>query len=81
MKTITATRKARTMTTTSAEIIYHLAEASALGKLTITGDGVVTITGPQQDRYRARTVLTGQGLRCTVLDGHDEWDRPDGDTQ
>jgi hypothetical protein len=58
---------------TSTEVIYALVEAKALGKLTISGDGIVTITGPQADRDRAREVLADQGLTCTRHPGRDEW--------
>ena len=58
---------------TSADVIYALVEAKALGKLTIAGEGTVVITGPDSDRDRAREVLADQGLACTRHPGRDEW--------
>lgn len=58
---------------TSAEVVYALVHAKAVGKLTVSGDNPVVITGPDQDRGRARAVLAPQGWTCTLYPDRDEW--------
>jgi hypothetical protein len=58
---------------TSADVIYALVAAKAVGKLTVTGDNPVVITGTRDDRDRARAVLIARGLHCTPSPERDEW--------
>jgi hypothetical protein len=60
---------------TSAEVIYALVEAKAVGKLTVSGDDPVVITGTDEDREIARAVLKAQGLTLTPSPERDEWTR------
>ena len=58
---------------TSTEVVRALAEAQALGRLTVTGGDPVVITGTDEDRARARGVLMAAGFHCTPYPGQDEW--------
>lgn len=58
---------------TSAEVVYALVDAEAVGKLTVTGGGaLVVITGSAGDRDRARKVLKARGFTCTRNEDRDE---------
>jgi hypothetical protein len=63
---------------TSAEVVYALVEAKAVGKLTVSGDQPVVITGPDEDKERARAVLKARGLALTPYPERDEWRRQEG---
>lgn len=58
---------------TSTDVVRALVAAKAVGKLTVSGDNPVIITGSDQDKERARTVLKGQGLALTPYPERDEW--------
>ena len=60
---------------TTAEVVYALVEAKAVGKLTVSGNEPVIITGTSEDRERARAVLEAHGLVVTSSLERDEWRR------
>ena len=59
----------------SAEVVYALVEAKAVGELTISGADPVIITGTTEDRERAQAVLKAKGLTLTTYPERDEWRR------
>jgi hypothetical protein len=59
----------------SSEVVTALVEAQAVGKLTVSGDDPVIVTGPDGDKERARAVLKGRGLVLTPYPEKDEWRR------
>lgn len=61
---------------TSTEVTYLLAEAGAVGQLTVVEHGdYVRISGPEGDRTRAFHVLTDHGLSVAPYGDHDDWIR------
>lgn len=60
---------------TSTEVVYALVMARAVGRLTVSGADPVVITGPDDDRERAREVLKALGLNVTLSVDQDEWAR------
>jgi hypothetical protein len=55
--------------------LHALVGAKAAGKLSVSGDSPVVITGPDQDRELARAVLRGRGLTLTRYPERDKWRR------
>jgi hypothetical protein len=62
-------------TLTSTEVVHALVGAKAAGKLSVSGDSPVVITGPDQDGELARAVLRGRGLTLTRYPERDKWRR------
>jgi hypothetical protein len=59
----------------SSEVSTALVEARAVGKLTVSGDNPVAVTGSDEDKERARAVLKARGLALTPYPERDEWRR------
>lgn len=60
---------------TSTEVVTELVKAKATGRLTVSGADPVVITGPDEDRERARAVLSARGLSVVSSVDQDEWSR------